>query len=338
MITSLAQGKALIHRYIDANETDKAVTTLCRMAVACARKAKFPQAEAFRDLLYEVDSTALVAIMKVNEFIENEKRKRHKPNIRRLWPSFFKNLPGDEAEAFLLALQVLELTDDAMVLEQSHSNDRLYLINQGRLKVVFENRGREMLIRHLDKGQLFGEDTFFSVNVCTASVVTMSPVHLSYLDQPRFKRLLEKYPAFEGRLLEICRSRKSTYDYLRELNIDRRATRRIHLQSKVMVQLLTGESQRPMQRTLSADLWDVSKNGLCFYISSKNREAVRRLIGRTLGVRIKLNVEDKPRLAAVTGEVQGVQQHPLNQYSVHMKLNPPFSDKAMAIIRQISAK
>jgi CRP-like cAMP-binding protein len=338
MIASLEQGKALIHQYIDANETDRAVTMLCRLAVACAKKAKFPQAEAYRDLLYEVDCTALVAIMKVNEYIENEKRKRKRPNVRRLWPLFTKNLPAEETDDFLLALQALEMGDDTRVLEQGRPNDCLYLINHGRLKVVFENKDREVLIRHLTRGQFFGEDTFFSVNVCTASVVTMSPVYLSYLDHRHLVGLQKKHPDFEHRLQELCSSGNRTYDYLRKLNFDRRATRRIHLRSKILVQLLTAETQRPMQCTEAAELWDVSQNGLCFYMTSKSREAVQRLIGRTLGVRIKLDVENMPKLAAVTGEVQGVQQHPMDQYSVHMKLNPPFSDAAMETIKKIAAQ
>lgn len=338
MVPSLAEGKALIHQYIDANETDRAVTMLCRMAVACAQKAKFPLAEAYRDLLYEVDCTALVAIMKVNEYIENEKRKRKRPNAKRLWPVFTKKLSGAEAEDFFLALQVLELSDDTRVLEQGRPNNCLYLVNQGHLKVVFENKDQEVLIRHLSKGQLFGEDTFFSVNVCTASVVTMSPVYLSYLDHQHLVHLQEKHPDLEHRLQEICCSGNHAYDYLRKLNFDRRATRRIHLRSKILVQLLTAETQRPMQCTETAELWDVSQYGLCFYMTSKSREAVQRLIGRTLGVRIKFDTEEIPKLAAVTGEVQGVAQHPMDLYSVHMKLNPPFSDEAMEMIKKIAAQ
>ena len=240
---------------------------------------------------------------------------------------------------FYLALQALEMGDDTRVLEQGRPNDCLYLINHGRLKVVFENKDREVLIRHLTKGQIFWRRHFF----LGQRVHRLGGDHVSGIPQlsgpPNTWLAFRKNTLnFEHRLQELCSSGNRTYDYLRKLNFDRRATRRIHLRSKILVQLLTAETQRPMQSTETAELWDVSQNGLCFYMTSKSREAVQRLIGRTLGVRIKLDVENMPKLAAVTGEVQGVEQHPMDQYSVHMKLNPPFSDAAMETIKKIAAQ
>ena len=130
---------------------------------------------------------------------------------------------------------------------------------------------------------------------------------------------------------------KPIADHLREKQIDRRASRRIHLNRKVAVQILTEESRHPMQRTFYADLWDISKNGLCFHLLSKNKESIRRLIGRSLGIRIKLELEGQFKVAAVTGMVQGVQNHHSHRYSVHMKLNPPFSDAALTTLERVAA-
>jgi CRP-like cAMP-binding protein len=337
MTISLAQRKALLKRYASKNEIDKAVTLLCKMAVASAKKGKFDIAEAYRDLLYEMDSNALVAIMKVNEFIETEKKHAKNIGLQHAWPEFFNKLSRDEANAFFHALQPMELEDDYTMLGQGKPNDRLYLVEQGKLKVVFESDNREVLIHQLGRGNVFGEDTFFSVNVCTASVVTLSSVQLKYLDQVHLKRIEQTFPVISDSLQRICAAGKQTYDYLKEKRLDRRAAKRIHLESKIAVQLLTAESSHPMQCTFHADLWDVSKYGLCFHLQSKNREFVRRMIGRSLGIRLKLEINGRFKTAAVTGIVHGVQNHDHQHYSVHVKLNPPFSDMALNTIERIAA-
>jgi len=337
MEANLAKQKALLKQYISNHEVDKAVTVLCRMAVRCAQQGNFDQADSYRDLLYEVDNSALVAIMKVNEFIELEKRRFRNTNFKHSWPDFFKKLSAEEAKAFFYALQTVEFQDDFTILKQGKPNERLYLVDSGQLKVIFKSRGQEVLIHQLARGNIFGEDTFFSVNVCTASVISLSTVHLKYLDQHHLRRLEENFPVIADSLAHICSGGRRIYDYLKAKELDRRTAKRIHLKRKIAVQLLTAESRHPMQRTLQADLWDVSKHGLCFHMESKNREFVRRLIGRSMGVRIKLEVDGRPKVAAVTGMVQGVQNQGRKNFSIHMKLNPPFSHAAMATIERIAA-
>lgn len=337
MTISLAQRKALLKRFASKNELEKAVTLLCKMAVACAKKGKFDIAEGYRDLLYEMDSSALVAIMKVNEFIETEKKHAKQQGMLYPWPELINRLSKDEANAFFYALQQANFKDDHMVLKQGKPNNRLYLVEQGKLKVIFENSDHEVLIHQLGRGNIFGEDTFFSVNVCTTSVVAMSSVQLKYLDQTHLKQIEQTFPVISDNLQRICAAGKQTYNYLKEKRLDRRVSKRIHLESKIAVQLLTAESRHPMQRTFYADLWDVSKYGLCFHVQSKNKEFIRRMIGRSLGIRLKLELDGQFKTAAVTGIVQGVQNHHHQHYSVHMKLNPPFSDAALNIIKRIAA-
>ena len=93
-----------------------------------------------------------------------------------------------------------------------------------------------------------------------------------------------------------------------------------------------------MQRSIKAELWDISKGGLSFYFQSKNQEAVRNLIGRNIGVRFELPVDGKPKMVALAGVVHGVQSHPLDEYSVHLQFNRRLSDSAVKSIEQISGR
>lgn len=329
---------SLIDKYIGNDENEKAVDLLYKLAIQSAKNKDFVNAEAYRDRLYEVDSMALTRIVEVNEVIEAEKSRALTPDIRRMWGPFFKGLTTEEAGSFFFALREQHIESEQVILKQGQTNDRLYLVHQGNLKVVYQDQEKEMLIQRLASGDIFGQDTFFSVNVCTATVKTLSAVKLSYLERKTLENLKDALEFLEANLKKVCLSGASMFDMLRKRGIDRRAYRRINLQTKVTVQLLTSDAKAIMRRPLTAELWDISKIGLSFYFQSKNREAVRRLIGRTLGVSFSLLVGDKYKDVNVTGVVQGVDSHPLEEYSVHLRLNRNFSDRAIQTIQSIAAE
>ena len=162
------------------------------------------------------------------------------------------------------------------------------------------------------------------MNVCTASVKTLTDASLSYIDRKTLEQMQDVSSGLRSKLKKVCGSGRSTFDRLRQKGIDRRSFKRINLQTRIAFQLLTAKNQEAMRRSVRAELWDISKGGLSFYFQSKNREAVRRLIGRKIGVRLKLEELSRPRAIAVTGVVHGVEGHPLDEYSVHVKLDRYF--------------
>jgi CRP-like cAMP-binding protein len=329
---------SLINQYIDNDENEKAIDLLYKLAIQSARNKDFVNAAAYRDRLYEIDSMALSRILEVNEVIEGEKSRALTPDIRRMWGPFFKGLTSEEVSDFFFALQEQHFESEQTILEQGQVNDRLYLIHQGNLKVVYQDQGKEMLIQRLGSGDIFGHDTFFSVNVCTATVKSLSAGKLSYLDRKTLENLTSALEFLESNLKKVCFSGSSMFDLLRKRGIDRRSYRRINLQTKVTVQLLSADPNAMMRRPLTAELWDISKTGLSFYFQSKNRDAVRHLLGRSLGVSFSLLVGGKYKDISVTGVVQGVDSHPLEEYSVHLRLNRNFSDRAIQTIQSIAAE
>jgi CRP-like cAMP-binding protein len=334
MLNGKADPEAILDEFIRDGQTYKATDLLYKLAIESAKNKNFAQSEAYRDRLYEVDSMAISRIVEVNEVIEIEKSKAITPDIRRQWTRFFDTMSDEEANAFFFALKQREFDSETLVLQQGSANDRLYLVNQGQLKLTYSNVDKEILINRLGSGDFFGEDTFFSVNVCTYSVKTLVKSRLSFLDRSDLERLKKMHTSLESALKKSCRADRTVFDRLRQQGLDRRAYRRINLSTKVMFQLLS-ENDKAGSGSVAGELWDVSKGGLSFYFHSKSREAVRRLIGRTLGVRFKLTVGGKVKTVAVTGVVHGVQSHPLEEYSVHIKLNRQFSDNAIKTIQKV---
>ena len=325
-----------LQQLIDSGRTEQAVALLSQLAIACAKQNDFERADLFRDQLYEVDSMALNEIVKVNEVIEAEKSKALTPDRRRLWVRFFDGLSIEEANAFFFALKEMMIDEEQTILHQGQTNDRLFLVNHGQLKMIHEGESRQLLIHSIGPGDIFGEDTFFSINICTVSVTALSKVRVSYLERDRLEGMKIQFPLIGKQLQKICGGGNRIFDWLRQKGMDRRSFKRINFQTKVWFQVLTPDETAAMQRPVAAELWDISKSGLSFYFQSKNSEAVRRLVGRTLGLRFSLVSGGKEKQVALTGLVQGVQNHPLDEYSVHLKLKRNFSDEAIKTIHRIA--
>lgn len=328
--------ETMVEEYLKAGQKDKAFELLFKLSITCAQKKDFVRSEAFRDRLYEVDSLALKRIVKVNEIIEAEKSRAITPDDRQLWRRFFEELKPNEANAMFLALRNKSYESETTIIEQGKPNDKLFFITHGQLKQIYSDQEKELLIEKLGSGDIFGEDTFFSVNVCTVSIKTLTQVDLRYLDRAVFEKLKATNSTLASDLKKVCGSGRSIFSRLRQKGIDRREFKRINLSTKVSFQLLATETEKAMPRSVKAELWDISKGGLSFYFQSKNREAVRNLIGRSIGVRFDLPVDGKAKTVALTGVVHGVQSHPLDEFSVHLQFNRRLSDVAVQTIERIA--
>jgi CRP-like cAMP-binding protein len=336
MPTTLGEQEAQLDQLIKSGQNDAAIKLLYQMALTCAENKDFEQAEVFRDQLYEVDSMALKEILQVNEAIETEKSKLFTSDHRRQWASFYESLSKEEANAFFIALKEKMLDDAQVVFQQGDANECLYLVHQGKLKVTHERSEKQMLIHTLGPGDIFGEDTFFSINVCTVSIEALSKVKLSYLQRDQLEGLTIQFPHLEEKLKDICGTGEKIFNWLKQKGMDRREFKRYIFQTKAWFQLLNTGNPNGISNSIAADIWDVSRSGLCFYFHSIDREFVRNLVGRTLGVNIIFKVSRRLKDLSLTGVVQGVQNHPMNEYSVHLKLRQNLSEKAMANIIRLS--
>ncbi len=329
--------QALVDQYIDDNRACDAFELLCRTAIGLARHQRFDEAETCRDRLYEVNGSAISAIIKVNEIIENEKSRSMAPELRQIWAPIFNRLTIEEANALHLALKPVHLGPDCAVIEQGKANDRLFLVNSGRLKMSCRIGGNDLLIKTMGIGTCFGQETFFSINVCTHSVRTLSYVELSCLEKKRLVSLQTKFPLLYSNLENIiCDLSRTAYDSLYIKGIERRNGKRYRLSTRIMAHLLTSNADPITGMPINGDMWDISKNGLSFYYKSKHMKSVQRLLGRAMCVRFHLKGCGRSKPIVVKGIVRGVQNHPLDNYSVHLKLTPGFSDTAIKTISKIA--
>jgi CRP-like cAMP-binding protein len=328
---------ALVDQYVDGNRTDDAVKLLCKTAISLAKNQRFDEAETCRDRLYEINGRALSAIIRVNEIIEDEKSRSIAPELRHIWAPIFDRLTIEEANALHLALKPVHLDPDQTVIEQGQANDRLFLINSGQLKMCCRIDDDDLLIKSMGIGTIFGQETFFSINVCTHSVSTLSCVELSCLEKKRLVALQTKFPHLYSNLETIIRDLDRTAsDTLCLKGIERRHYKRHRLSTRIKAHLLTPSADKITGKPINGEMLDISKTGLSFHYKSKNEESVQRLLGRAICVRFHLKGGGHSKPLVLKGIVRGVHNHPMDTYSVHLKLNPGFSDAAIKTISKIA--
>jgi CRP-like cAMP-binding protein len=326
--SNLLRQEKLADQLVRDGNKQAAVRVLFNLVVEYAKGKNFKKAEAFRDKLFEVDSMALSEIVQANEIIDEEKRESIDQYHLKIWSDLYDTLSTEEANALYYAMENRKYDPDHAVFEQGNENRHLYFIDRGQLKTVYRQGGREILLKTLGRGDIAGSETFFSNTICTTSVITLSHTKLKLLDSGVVEKLKDEFPSLVSKLRFYCLKFEKVHDLLKKRDLDRRSQKRIEVQGKGMIQLLNAE-KIPIGRPFGADFADISAGGLCFVIKLPNRKSARLLLGRHLHAKFTLATRQPKIKIDQSGTVSAVHSLPFDEYSIHVKLDRPLSQRVM---------
>ncbi|MCK5782963.1 MAG: cyclic nucleotide-binding domain-containing protein, partial [Desulfobacterales bacterium] len=218
------------------------------------------------------------------------------------------------------------------IMEQGKLNNRLYFINKGEVKALFNQGGKENLIKLLKVGDIIGQEPFFSATVCTVSMIALSSVKATYLEIDVLKKWKNEVPALESKLYDYCIKNNLIKKELEGKSIERRSDKRVNLSGSVMFQLLD-KKEKPMGKGYKGDLSDLSAGGLSFIIKSSKKETIRMLLGRRLKIRFKLpmkhnayhNIEQLMTVIAAQPQV-------FDDYSIHLRCDTKWAQRMIEAI------
>lgn len=323
-MTDLSKHEEMVDKLVGEERREEAVKLLFKLIVQHARAKNFVKAEALREKLFEVDSMALTEIIKSAELIEEEKSEALDPNHRELWSELYDQLEPEEANTFFFSLKPADFDPDDLVFEQGQRNNRLYLVNHGNLKLFYSQDGTEKLIASLKPGDMAGQDTFFSISVCTTSLAALSRVRTLCLDPETFVEWKENNPALANKIWAFCARVPKPHDLLRKKGQDRRRHKRIKIFGPALFQVL-GRNGQPIGKPYKGDLSDVSVGGLSFFIKTANRRNALALLGRRLRIKFALPLGKRRIESTQEGTISGVINHLFSDYSIHMSFDKPLS-------------
>ncbi|MBI9084818.1 MAG: HEAT repeat domain-containing protein [Desulfobacterales bacterium] len=328
---------ARVDDYVQAGDTDAAVKLIFNAIEAAARRKDFARAEALRERLFDVDAMALTEIIKAGEIIESEKSDALDQDHLDLWPELYETLTAEEANALFFAMteQVFETNDT--ILEQGKEYNRLCFINEGQVKAVFRQGDREQLLTTVEKGAIVGHRTFFSPSVCTISMIALSRVNASVLDRSVLPEWKQHMPALESKLSNYCLKLLKTEDLLKKKGVDRREQKRINIQGKTRIQLLS-PAGKPAGKPFRGELSDLSVGGLAFFIRSSKEETIRLLLGRRINIAFKIQGKSASHGIDQNATVIGIHYLQQNEYALHVRFEAVLDDRIIEDIDRCEEK
>ncbi len=89
-----------------------------------------------------------------------------------------------------------------VIVRQGEAGDCMYVVQEGRVAVVMEQDGQEMLLRVLGTGDFFGEMAVFEQEVRSATVYALSPARVLTVDRRNLLRQITEDPALAFHLME----------------------------------------------------------------------------------------------------------------------------------------
>ena len=136
--------------------------------------------------------------------------------IIRLKKAFlFQGLPDEVLLALAQKMTHHKLTENEVLFHRGDRGDALYIIDEGRLKIVREEQqGGEVILNHCGPGEAIGEMSLFDQEPRSASVIAVTASEVLQLKRDAFFELLDQRPDVSLVLLQSLSSRlrfASTY-------------------------------------------------------------------------------------------------------------------------------
>ena len=310
----------LVGQHIANGDKDAAVKLLFKMIVRSAEEKNFPKAENLRERLLEVDPMALDEIISSAEIIEEGKSKSLDPIHMQIWSKLYDKLDTEEKNELFYSMKDLVLGINKAVFTQGRLDTNLYFINQGQLKMIYQDKAGDVLLYTLGPGQLAGQENFFSNTVCTTSLITLSNVNLKYLTKDTMLKWKKELPTLEQKLNDFCDGFPSATRLLQSKKMDRRILKRVKLSGKGLINLLNNAGE-PIGKSFKGALSDISTGGLSFEIRISKEDTARLLLGRRISIALNVSKSFAGRMIEQKGIIVGVYPFPFEDYSIHVKFD-----------------
>jgi CRP/FNR family cyclic AMP-dependent transcriptional regulator len=109
-------------------------------------------------------------------------------------------------ELYHVALSIEEesVKEEAVVIKEGTTGDKMYIVVSGELEVKKEDGPR---LAVLGEKQVFGDMALLDNEPRSASVVAMGPVHLLSLQRSSLERILRRYSSIAFNLMRILSHR-----------------------------------------------------------------------------------------------------------------------------------
>jgi CRP-like cAMP-binding protein len=320
-IIALAQGE----------EKREAVTLTMQLIKQHVQKNQFDIADQYRDLLMEVDSSALMEIIQAAELLEHAKKAAIPDTHFAVWKNLLETLTMEEFTSLYHGMQHKTYPNNATIVETGQRLSALFFIDDGHVQLFAQSNNRQIPLARLSKGQIFGTETFFEVSVWTIQAVSQG-ARISLLSHKKLHELKDRDPGLSAKLRTYCTKSQTTSSLFKKTHQTRREFQRKKASGIILFTVLdkTGKERSADAR---GTLLDISKGGLAFSLHTSQKRNATNLFGQKIKVKF-IDSTDKPA-SIYDGTIMAVREFNLlgKEYSIHIKCDKRVN---LSAIRQMS--
>ncbi|MCK5542266.1 MAG: cyclic nucleotide-binding domain-containing protein [Desulfobacterales bacterium] len=315
---------------VETGQRDKAIKLLFKLIVKSAENNDFDKAEKLRQTLIKTDSMALDEITRSGEILEENKFKAIDPSHKKHWRKLYREFSPEEAIEFYYSLKTINIKPGQIIIQQGKLNDKLFFINQGKLKSICKSETSEFFLKETSAGEACGLSTFFLISTATTSVIADTEANISYINQKALSNITEKLSGFDSKLQELCKGlvRINSADVIKKQGIERRQHPRLPVKGTVVAHLIEADG-KPSERPFHGAFDDLSIGGASFTIKSSTQEYARSLLGSKAIIKLTLKNSKNESVGTKKGWIVGLCDHLFNDYLISFRFNTPLSRKVL---------
>ncbi len=308
-----------IEELVQQDKIDSAKISLLKLIGTMAAKRRFEDAEMLRTWLVDIDPMALSEIIQAAEIIEEEKIASVAQMDMEAWSELYDELSTEEFATFIHATERKIYDNEELIFQQGDTQSGLFFINSGSVKIFYQDKTEEKLIKTAVRGDILGADTVVDASVWTVSAASLGQAEVMYLGESELMTLREEYPALETKINDFCQKYVSLEKFFTSADRDRRGAQRHNLSGKVSSVLLD-DKWRDTGFSTQGELIDISRGGVSFFMRISQKKHARVMLGRKIRVMVAMEGA-VGRQMDVLGSIIAVRsrQNVENEYSVHVK-------------------
>ncbi len=307
-----------IQALIRVGKTQQAGQLIYDWGIAAAKIKDFDVAELLRDRLLEIDAMAFAEVIKLGEFIDEQKNTSITSHHLEIWSELYEEMTTEEFNQLYYCLREENYQKGDTLVQSGEIDNTLYFLNAGYVSLSCLAGEKEVFLKRMQPSDVLGGDQFFSHSVWTVTLRALSEIQVHVLDFEAFKKIASEDPGIEDKLRRYCKRHAHIPELLKMSGEDRREYPRhsVSLHTRNIVLDPFGFKEK---RSFNGELLDISKQGLAFTIRISKADNAKLLLGRHIIITIIVGEEE---LTVQNGVIVGVRLYEpvMQDYSVHVKL------------------
>ena len=306
-----------INDLLSNGQKSEAIAVVIQQIEISAEQKLFGRAERLRELLIQIDSMALMEIIRAAEIIEDAKKASIGKDHYVIWQQLTEILTQEEFVSLYHAMSQQYYPNGEIIAKQGQSLPTLFFINSGQVQLYAVSQDGDVPLKVVRKGEIIGAETFFEASVWTVNAKSLG-AELSLLSLQKFKDLSTQYAGIDSKLSDYCARFQSAGTLFKKTKKSTRRFDRKKTSGRVTYLLLDNEGKE-ISVGAKGDLLDVSRGGVSLSIHSSKKQNAINLFGKKIRVKIQSGIPASWSMH--DGVVRAVRNNDVigNEYSLHVE-------------------